>query len=53
MKKGEHSYGGKYWGWGGKWFFIWFSDYTESRIVKNRFQLEIGSRLWGNKTFSL
>lgn len=54
MIKGNHSYGGKYFGFiNSKWFTIWFSDYRKSTIVKKKFQLEIYSQLWGNKIFSL
>lgn len=53
MKKGMHNYGGKYWGFGNKWFFVRFSDYRENTVVNKKFQLELGSKLWRNKTFSI
>jgi len=53
MKKGEHDYGGRYWGLGNKWFFVWFSDYRKNSVVKGNFQLEVGSKLWGNMTFMI
>lgn len=54
MIKGEHHYGGKYWGIGNKWLFIWFSDYRNNTIVRDiKYQLQIGSKLGFNKVFKI
>ena len=55
MKINKHHYGGWYIGFiRSKWLTIWFSDYRKNTVVKDtKFQLEIYSKLWGNKILKI